>query len=339
MRNWKRMIGGCLGMIALALAGCGGGGGSSAPATAIGNHDMLFTPAKVAGKTIVGVGSDGYWTMNFDANGTIAGTIFPDNEDYSGTWRVKIDGKIEINHSGYLDTVTITSADDTEKFWVVEDGSAIDRWYYDQTNGLEQARAQFEATTASVPAIRNYLLAANDFTEPPYVLKRWDYNSAKIPVKLNGSVVAQQALDVIETKLGHTLFDRTGVIDTLDSEIDTGLIISEGTAVGPGGVVDSNACGNVSTAPGVTEVVRFDLNSNGVMSGKAYINIGSSACSPRVDIAVHEIAHAMGLFNHFSGYGTGAVMNSTAWNVLYSLYVANTPGTTAENVIAVRKFQ
>lgn len=307
MRNWKRMIGGCLGMIALALAGCGGGGGSSAPATATGrfvdapvvgmtyesgsqkgvtgedgsfiyevgkpvkfsigdivlgeapaqaimtpvdlapagadadspeviarvqllmslsstdpdvdgkitippavlaaakgkalnfasgtiqndlaiivptlvqgatlvttdgaqnhfsgNYDMLFTPAKVAGKTIFGAGYDGYWTMNFNANGTIAGTIFPDNNNYSGTWQVTKDGKIEINRGGYMDTVTIKSADRAENFWVVEDVSAnetlIDRWFHDQTAGLEQARIHYNSVRSrnGAPVFTNTLVS------------------------------------------------------------------------------------------------------------------------------------------------------------------------------------
>lgn len=202
-------------------------------------------------------------------------------------------------------------------------------------NIQENAGNQITGTTASVEAD---LLTTNiDSTSFPWnnvadgVLKRWAYESKLIPVKINGSSEASYALDTIEATLGETLFDRTSIANSDDTSVTSGLIVSMGTAVGPGGVVDSTACGNVSSAAGSPSIEGSIIDGTGRIDAKLYVNIGSTGCSPRKDIAVHEIAHALGMGAHFTGYGVGSVIGGNFWSVLKTIY-SNPVGTRPENL-------
>jgi hypothetical protein len=151
-------------------------------------------------------------------------------------------------------------------------------------------------------------------------LKRWPYESGLIPVKTNGSSEALYALNLIESTLGKIIFDRTSIATANDADITRGLIVSMGTAVGPGGVVNSSSCGNVSALPGATNYPAGFVDASGSINAKLYINIGSTGCAAENRIAVHEIGHAIGLGSHFSGYGLGDVIGGNFWNVLKTLY-------------------
>ena len=151
-------------------------------------------------------------------------------------------------------------------------------------------------------------------------LKRWPYETSLIPVKANGSAEAIYAMNLIEATLGRTIFDRSSIASVADAGITRGLIVSMGTAVGPGGVVNSSACGNVSAAPGDTSYPTSFVDSNGNLGARLYINIGSSGCPAENRIAVHEFGHALGLGPHFSGYGLGDVIGGNFWNVLKTVY-------------------
>jgi hypothetical protein len=167
-------------------------------------------------------------------------------------------------------------------------------------------------------------------------LKRWDISGdGLIPVKLNGSAVATQALDEIESKLGITIFNRTSIANTADSNVTRGLIVSEGTAWDGSGTVTANTCGHVS---GTTTDGRFPdeyMDTSGKISARIYVNIGSSACPPRVDIAIHEFAHALAFGPHFSGFGIDGVYNDNLWNALATVY--SNPIGTAESAISVKQ--
>lgn len=154
-------------------------------------------------------------------------------------------------------------------------------------------------------------------------LKRWDVSQELIPVKLNGDERAVAALDEIESTLEMTLFDRESIANVEDEAIERGLIVSEGTAVGPGGRVDGNTCGNVADGPRRTGRPINWYDSRGEIDTRLYINLGSDGCTPGVAITIHEFGHAMGLGQHFAGFGDGPPINANFWNTLATLYASD----------------
>ncbi|MGF1681824.1 hypothetical protein [Photobacterium minamisatsumaniensis] len=88
--------------------------------------------------------------------------------------------------------------------------------------------------------------------------------------------------------------------------IDYGLIFSVGTAFWDPAMESKpgSMCANAGQAPYNGGLyVRYDEVS-GYYSDthKAWVNLGNGSCSWDTDIVKHEIAHNLGLFNHFSPY-------------------------------------
>lgn len=164
-------------------------------------------------------------------------------------------------------------------------------------------------------------------------IKRWDVeNQGLIPVKINGEARAITAMDEIEEVLGRIIFDRTSIANTPDNEITRGLIVSVGTAIGPGGVVDSNTCGMVSGYIGDTSYPSNFCNENGVINTKLYVHFDSAGCTADLKVVIHEFGHALGVAGHFDGFGIGDAINGNFWNVLYNIY-ANEIGTVKESLV------
>ncbi len=162
--------------------------------------------------------------------------------------------------------------------------------------------------------------------------KRWDIErDGLIPVKLNGSALAQEAIMQIEAVLQMSLFDTTSIADTSDEMIDRGIIVSEGTAIGPGGTVTRNTCGHVSAFPETTVFPEKFYNSEGRINTRLYVSLSSKKCMASLEIAIHEFGHALGLGKHFSGFGIGEAIAPSFWQVLYTLYY-NDVGTSAEDL-------
>jgi hypothetical protein len=164
--------------------------------------------------------------------------------------------------------------------------------------------------------------------------KRWDVErDGLIPVKLNGSQLAQEAIATIETELGMSLFDMLSISDVPDDQIHRGIIVSEGTARGPGGSVDQNTCGNVSASPDTTDYPENFYDSEGRISTRLYVNLSSAKCAASLEIVIHEFGHALGLGNHFSGFGSFTdIISPLFWKTLYTLY-HNPIGTPAEKLV------
>lgn len=164
-------------------------------------------------------------------------------------------------------------------------------------------------------------------------LKRWDIeNQGLIPVKANGNALAIQAMDEIEEVLGKIIFDRTSINTIPDNEITRGLIVSEGTSIGPGGAVNESSCGMVSADIGTTNWPYEFYNENGIINTKLYIHLSSAGCTANLEIAIHEFGHAMGLGEHFTGFGNASVIDGNFWNVLYNIY-SNPIGTVEADLI------
>jgi len=162
--------------------------------------------------------------------------------------------------------------------------------------------------------------------------KRWDIeHDGLIPVKLNGITLAKDAIEEIEDVLHMSIFDTTSIANSPDNMITRGIIVSEGTAIGPNGVITKNTCGHVSADPGNTDYPKDFYDANGKINTRLYVNLSSQKCTASLDIAIHEFGHALGLGNHFPGFGSGDIISLSFWQVLHTLY-NNEVGTSSEDL-------
>ncbi|MFC5399989.1 hypothetical protein [Undibacterium jejuense] len=74
---------------------------------------------------------------------------------------------------------------------------------------------------------------------------------------------------------------------------------------------------------------------NGIKSNPVYVNLGNGHCDVTQAIVVHEFGHALGLANHFKGFGIGDSNSTAFWDVLATLY-GNPQSTTAQNLLVRR---
>ena len=151
--------------------------------------------------------------------------------------------------------------------------------------------------------------------------KRWDIeHDGLIPVKFNGSTLGEAATDEIEAVLHMSIFDTTSIADLPDDMITRGIILSEGTAIGPNGMITKSTCGHVSALPETTNYPKDFYDANGNINTRLYVNLSSKKCTASLEIVIHEFGHALGLGNHFSGFGSGDAVSPSFWQVLYILY-------------------
>jgi hypothetical protein len=179
---------------------------------------------------------------------------------------------------------------------------------------------------------------------------RWNIErDGFIPIKgLDVSPYVAQALDEIEQRLGRQIFDRTTLASVAEAAINRGLIIRNRTLPVIPGV--ANHCGMVhrvdgdmappgwvDTTQSMNPVVPADWQT--AMQSTAFparpqwyidIDLSNPNCSPLQPLIVHELGHALGLSEHFDGFGlgncSGALCQEPFYRVLKTLY-ANPPGT------------
>ncbi|MBB3048933.1 hypothetical protein FHR99_003207 [Litorivivens lipolytica] len=175
-------------------------------------------------------------------------------------------------------------------------------------------------------------------------LKQWDVTTqGLIPVKHNNVQIAIDAMNAIEDKLGTTLFDRTSIQSTPDDQIQKGIVVSYGTAVGASGGPEANACGHVGALGGSTGWPRNFYGETGHMDSVLQVNLDSSSpdgCTGglSLDVTIHEFMHALGMGDHFDGFGFGPAIHANAWNVLHNI-LNNSPGTAMDSLFVEKKFQ
>ena len=181
------------------------------------------------------------------------------------------------------------------------------------------------------------------------MLKRWDLSSL-IPVKFDSASMMRQstvneALDLLESSIGMTLFDRSALNGVSEASVTRGLVVSYGTSYVPSGtsqqdLEDGFYQANVSGAPNTGGYPADFLQPDGTISARLYINLGNSVISdPDSLVIAHEFAHALGLGNHFAGFGmedpldenVDPEIDGLAFAVLSTMY-RNDIGSTLGNI-------
>lgn len=160
-----------------------------------------------------------------------------------------------------------------------------------------------------------------------------------VPAPAAGNATEQDYAAKTQTSIGIINQKLAGlaVLDQVSSIPASGnyIRVSYGTAyVPPGSTAYQNYCANVATGPNVGDVISPDT-SGGIATNPVYINLGNGNCDVTQDIVTHEFGHAMGVRNHFYGFGDGPSISSAFWDVLATLY-ANPPLTASGNLVVRR---
>lgn len=172
---------------------------------------------------------------------------------------------------------------------------------------------------ASIPYILVYVPAPSNSQEQNYADK----------VKLAIETINDKMLGLIH-------------LEATNSPATTNFIqISYNTSYVPIGFSDyksGNYCANVSTAPYSGNPIAPNWQ-NGISSIPVYINLGNGQCNITQEIVEHEFGHALGLANHFKGFGIGSVVSDEYWDTLITLYINPSSTQVAEIVVSHAKRQ
>jgi len=203
----------------------------------------------------------------------------------------------------------------------------------EQTALMEKAQSSYVSTDSETLTLlrqtnTEYKLWVSDKRVFGHV-KRWDLGKP-IPVYVDDDVRAKEALDIFEEALGGIIFDRRPTEASVTSGA-RGIIFSVETAApktdGKGKVVESEVkdCkGNVSETKGSPQVPKTLIDpETGEFIGKVWVNL--DCADPRgqkanLAVAIHELGHAMGLQEHFQGFGQGPEVSEAFWHVVRKLY-------------------
>lgn len=115
---------------------------------------------------------------------------------------------------------------------------------------------------------------------------------------------------------------------------DNYIHVSYGTSYVGGGDYRKRRA-NVATGKNCGEKIRPSRD-HGIASHPVYMNLGNARCGVTLDIVIHEFGHALGLAEHFEGFGLpdeGPPVDPRFWDALATLY-ANRPGTQQKHLKA-----
>ncbi|WP_230408111.1 hypothetical protein [Undibacterium baiyunense] len=218
-------------------------------------------------------------------------------------------------------------------------------------SGSGNSNNQPTATTASNTEIITNLKSSNiDFfsiltwLQKPPGTWRWLSTPSQhvlvyIPAPTNGNTTEQDyankvnnAIVQINTKLRNVLVLEPVSVKPANVSF---IQISYGTSYVPPGTTNyQDYCANVSEGPSIGNMI-LPNSEYGIKSNPVFVNLGNGHCDVTQDIVTHEFGHALGLANHFKGFGIGDAISPAFWDVLATLY-GNPQSTTAQNLIVRR---
>jgi len=160
-----------------------------------------------------------------------------------------------------------------------------------------------------------------------------------IPAPAAGNSTEQDYAGKVRTAIALINSKLTGflVLEAVDNMPASGnyMHIAYGASWVPPGSSDYAAyCANVATGPNTGSMIMPD-SQNGIASSPVYINLGNGHCNVTQDIVTHEFGHALGLANHFYGFGDGPSNSPKYWDILATLY-GNPPSTTETGLVVKR---
>jgi hypothetical protein len=160
--------------------------------------------------------------------------------------------------------------------------------------------------------------------------------SVYLPPPAPGNATEQDYANKVSTSVALINSKLSGllVLDIRNSVPVSGnyIHISYLTSYVPPGSTDYLAyCANVSTGPNEGSMIVPAVD-NGIASSPVFVNLGNGRCDVTQAIVTHEFGHALGLANHFAGFGVGVDVPVLFWDVLATLY-GNPQSTTAANLV------
>ncbi|ELA8098863.1 hypothetical protein P3745_24300 [Vibrio parahaemolyticus] len=153
----------------------------------------------------------------------------------------------------------------------------------------------------------------------------------KLPIKVctNGIKRAQKALDMITRKSGIS-----NLFMVVDYEPESGIIFHDGGARGFNNVVNKDVTGNVSRLSKPSCEIWYTVDREGYLNGQYHIKLGSHdhlngtkdwyylSFWNHSKIAIHELTHALGFFDHYQSFGNTAVFHKDVYKAIQLLYSA-----------------
>ncbi|MGR5118138.1 hypothetical protein ACPV5W_05285 [Vibrio astriarenae] len=197
------------------------------------------------------------------------------------------------------------------------------------TGGILQQRGtvRFD-TTSSIPT---YFVTKSGDSVPEVILESVDVMRNQLAVDFSDVAVINEDLTVYRDTSSPNENKPNGTFDSYSFKsrhgINGGIIFSIDTAFysHQWGTDPSFMCANAGQGP-YDGGMQISVVSNTHTFGDdtlVWVNLGNRQCSWDKGIVLHEMAHALGLFQHFDYFGK---WNTTSMAVLKLLY-KNAPGT------------
>jgi hypothetical protein len=191
---------------------------------------------------------------------------------------------------------------------------------------------------------------------------RWNIDrDGLIPIlDTSGRPELTTALNNLEAAVGKTLFNRLPAT-TNPASVTRGIVFNNETPPTQGSS-EPNNCGEVyankqnmfglwvdptySINPPMASDWQAEVDSSPLIDPRATFNVdvdfSNANCAPLEPLVEHEMLHALGLTNHFDGFGegsggncNGALCTDRAYPVLKTLY-ANPPMSVIANMTIAR---